>query len=46
VLASGGVGSLAHVKALRETGVIAGVVIGKALLDRVIDLEEAIETAR
>jgi phosphoribosylformimino-5-aminoimidazole carboxamide ribotide isomerase len=38
-VASGGVGSLSDIQALRETGV-AGVVIGKALHDGLVKLEE------
>lgn len=45
VLASGGIGTLDHVRELARAGGIDGVVIGKALLDRVFSLEEAIAAA-
>jgi phosphoribosylformimino-5-aminoimidazole carboxamide ribotide isomerase len=41
VLASGGVGTLAHVKAVRQTGV-DGVVAGRALLSGALDLAAAL----
>ncbi len=43
VIASGGVSSLADLQALRETGVIAGAISGRALYDGAIDLEAAIK---
>ncbi len=46
VIASGGVGSLADVIALRATGAVAGVVLGKALYENRIDLAEALSSAR
>lgn len=46
VIASGGVSSLADIRALRATGVIAGAISGRALYDGAIDLAEALrETA-
>ena len=41
VIASGGVSSLADLKALKETGVISGAISGRALYDGAIDLAEA-----
>lgn len=45
VIASGGVASLDDVRRCRETGVIAGVVIGKALYAGAFTLEEALRLA-
>ncbi len=42
VIASGGVSSLADLMALRDTGVIAGAISGRALYDGAIDLAVAI----
>ena len=42
VIASGGVSSLADLKALKETGVISGAISGRALYDGAIDLSEAL----
>jgi phosphoribosylformimino-5-aminoimidazole carboxamide ribotide isomerase len=42
VIASGGVSSLADLRALRDTGVIAGAISGRALYDGAIDLAEAL----
>jgi phosphoribosylformimino-5-aminoimidazole carboxamide ribotide isomerase len=42
VIASGGVASLADLIALRDTGVIAGAISGRALYDRAIGLTEAL----
>lgn len=42
VIASGGVSSLADLVALRETGVIAGAISGRALYDGAIDLGAAL----
>jgi phosphoribosylformimino-5-aminoimidazole carboxamide ribotide isomerase len=42
VIASGGVSSLADLMALRETGVIAGAISGRALYDGAIDLRAAL----
>jgi phosphoribosylformimino-5-aminoimidazole carboxamide ribotide isomerase len=42
VIASGGVASLADLIALRDTGVIAGAISGRALYDGAIDLQEAL----
>lgn len=43
VIASGGVGALEHLAALRPTGV-AGVIVGKALYERAFTIEEALST--
>jgi phosphoribosylformimino-5-aminoimidazole carboxamide ribotide isomerase len=45
VIASGGVASLDDVRRCRETGLIAGVIIGKALYSGAFALEEAIRIA-
>jgi phosphoribosylformimino-5-aminoimidazole carboxamide ribotide isomerase len=45
VIASGGVASLGDVIQLRQTGQIAGAVLGKALYEGIIDLAEAIRLA-
>lgn len=45
VIASGGVSSLGDVIALQESGAVAGVVLGKALYEGIIDLAEAIRLA-
>ncbi len=42
VIASGGVSSLADLRALRDTGVIAGAISGRALYDGALDLREAL----
>ena len=42
VIASGGVSSLDDLKALKQTGVIAGAISGRALYDGAIDLAEAL----
>ena len=42
VIASGGVASLGDLTALRDTGVIAGAISGRALYDGAIDLTEAL----
>ncbi len=42
VIASGGVASLADLVALRDTGVIAGAISGRALYDGAIDLGQAL----
>jgi phosphoribosylformimino-5-aminoimidazole carboxamide ribotide isomerase len=44
VIASGGVASLADLIALRDTGVIAGAISGRALYDGALDLEQALAT--
>jgi len=46
VIASGGVSSLADLLALRDTGVIAGAISGRALYDGAIDLAEAIRSLK
>lgn len=43
VIASGGVSSLGDLLALRDTGVIAGAISGRALYDGAIDLKTALE---
>ena len=43
VIASGGVSSLADLAALRDTGVIAGAISGRALYDGAIDLATALK---
>ena len=43
VIASGGVSSLADLIALRDTGVIAGAISGRALYDGAIDLSTALQ---
>ncbi len=42
VIASGGVASLADLKALKATGVISGAISGRALYDGAIDLRQAL----
>ena len=46
VIASGGVASLADLLALRDTGVIAGAISGRALYDGAIDLTAALVALR
>ena len=46
VIASGGVASLDDIRALKETGVLAGVICGRALYDGRIDPAEAAALAR
>jgi phosphoribosylformimino-5-aminoimidazole carboxamide ribotide isomerase len=46
VIASGGVSSLADLIALRDTGVIAGAISGRALYDGALDLASAIAELR
>ncbi len=46
VIASGGVSTLADLVALRDTGVIAGAISGRALYDGAIDLGDAIAALR
>ncbi len=46
VIASGGVSSLADLTTLRDTGVIAGAISGRALYDGAIDLAAALETLK
>ncbi len=46
VIASGGVSSLADLQALKETGVIAGAISGRALYDGAINLSEALKLLR
>jgi phosphoribosylformimino-5-aminoimidazole carboxamide ribotide isomerase len=45
VIASGGVGSLEHLRALAARGIHA-CIVGRALYDRTFTLEEAVEAAR
>ena len=42
VIASGGVSSQADLRALRDTGIIAGAISGRALYDGTLDLKEAL----
>ncbi len=44
VIASGGVSSMADLIALRDTGVIAGAISGRALYDGAIDLAQALKS--
>lgn len=46
VIASGGVSRMADLIALRETGVIAGAISGRALYDGAIDLAEALHSLK
>jgi phosphoribosylformimino-5-aminoimidazole carboxamide ribotide isomerase len=46
VIASGGVSSMADLMALRDTGVIAGAISGRALYDGAIDLKTALTALR
>jgi len=46
VIASGGVAAMADLLALRDTGVIAGAISGRALYDGNIDLETALRALR
>jgi phosphoribosylformimino-5-aminoimidazole carboxamide ribotide isomerase len=46
VIASGGVASLADLVALRDTGVIAGAISGRALYDGAINLSDALTVLR
>ena len=46
VIASGGVSSMADLLALRDTGVIAGAISGRALYDGAIDLTTALRALR
>jgi len=46
VIASGGVSKLADLQTLRATGVIAGVISGRALYDGTIDLAAALKTLK
>ena len=43
VIASGGVSSMADLEALRNTGVIAGAISGRALYDGALDLRAALK---
>ena len=45
IIASGGVGSLEHIKALKDTGV-EGVIVGRALYTDNVNLTEAIEAVK
>lgn len=45
VIASGGVSSLAEITQLRQSGVVAGAILGTALYEGLMDLAEAIRTA-
>jgi phosphoribosylformimino-5-aminoimidazole carboxamide ribotide isomerase len=43
VIASGGVSSLDDLLRLKETGVVAGAIVGRALYDGAVDLRAALE---
>ncbi len=45
-IASGGVRDLGDIKALKETGKISGVIVGKAFYEGTLDLEEAFRIAQ
>lgn len=45
IIASGGIGNIEHIKALKNTGV-EGVIVGKALYTNNIDLAEAVKIGR
>jgi phosphoribosylformimino-5-aminoimidazole carboxamide ribotide isomerase len=45
VLASGGVGSLAHLRALAAIPNVAGAIVGRALYEKAFTLDEALEAA-
>lgn len=45
IIASGGIGSIEHIRALKDTGV-EGVIVGRALYTEAVELGEAIEVAR
>jgi phosphoribosylformimino-5-aminoimidazole carboxamide ribotide isomerase len=42
VIASGGVSSLSDLSRLRETGVVHGAIVGRALYDGAVDLRDAL----
>jgi len=44
-IASGGVRDISDIKALLDTGIIAGVIVGKAFYEGTLDLKEAFELA-
>ena len=46
VIASGGVSSLQDLMSLKETGVIAGAISGRALYDGAIDVAEALRSLK
>jgi phosphoribosylformimino-5-aminoimidazole carboxamide ribotide isomerase len=46
VIASGGVSSMADLIALRDTGIIAGAISGRALYDGAIDLAAALKALK
>jgi phosphoribosylformimino-5-aminoimidazole carboxamide ribotide isomerase len=46
VIASGGVSRMADLLALRDTGVIAGAISGRALYDGAIELSDALRALR
>ena len=45
IIASGGIGNIEHIKALKDTGV-EGVIVGKALYTENVELSKAIEIAK
>jgi phosphoribosylformimino-5-aminoimidazole carboxamide ribotide isomerase len=46
VIASGGVGSIDHIKALKDIPIIWGVIVGRSLYEGKVNLAEAIQLAR
>jgi phosphoribosylformimino-5-aminoimidazole carboxamide ribotide isomerase len=46
VIASGGVGSIDHIKALKDIPIIWGVIVGRSLYEGKVNLAEAIQVAR
>ena len=46
VIASGGVASIDDIKALKNAGKIAGVIVGRALYDGKVDLRQALQVLK
>ena len=46
VIASGGIGTLDHVRALGKSGTVAGAILGKALYEEAFTLKDALAAAR
>jgi phosphoribosylformimino-5-aminoimidazole carboxamide ribotide isomerase len=46
VIASGGVGSIDHIKAIKDVPIIWGVIVGRSLYEGKVNLNEAIQVAR
>lgn len=46
VIASGGVGSLDHIRELAQIPGVSGAIVGKALYEKTFSLEQALETAK